>query len=124
MRTIIPIAAKPVSPTFLSKKNDGTPMSAASEKHTSCRFVRLKMNLLFTFVRSRGTDMYDANISASLNQCAWSTLFAMEPDLKSVNARRNVIATALQREPMMSDVNITSCMSIAYMPMHTMIMNP
>ncbi len=53
--TIIPIAAKVESPTFRSKKNDGTPMSAAREKQISCRLVRLNMTLLLTFVRSRGT---------------------------------------------------------------------
>lgn len=55
MRSIIPMAAKLLSPTFLSKKNDGTPMSAAREKQISCRLVRLNITLLFTFVRSRGT---------------------------------------------------------------------
>ena len=53
--TIIPIAANVESPTFRSRKNDGTPMSAAREKQISCRLVRLNMTLLLTFVRSRGT---------------------------------------------------------------------
>jgi hypothetical protein len=40
-----------------SRKKDGTPMSAAREKQISCRLVRLNMILLFTFVRSLGTEI-------------------------------------------------------------------
>lgn len=57
MTAIIPIAATLVFPAFLSKKKDGTPRSAAREKQMSCRLVRLKNTLLFTFVRSRGTEI-------------------------------------------------------------------
>ena len=42
----------------LSKKNSGTPTRAAAPKHTSCRFVRLNMTLVFTRVRSLGTGTY------------------------------------------------------------------
>ncbi len=45
-----------------SRKNDGTPRSAARPKHNSCLFVRLNITLLLTLVRSRGTEMYDAAI--------------------------------------------------------------
>jgi len=40
-----------------ASKKDGTPMSAAREKQISCRLVRLNMTLLFTFVRSLGTEI-------------------------------------------------------------------
>lgn len=55
MTTIIPMAATLTFPVFFKRKKDGTPMSAAREKQISCRLVRLKATLLFTFVRSRGT---------------------------------------------------------------------
>ena len=55
MITIIPMTAVLTFTTVLSKKNDGTPMSAASPKQISCLFVRLNITLLFTFVRSLGT---------------------------------------------------------------------
>ena len=38
-------------------RNTCTPMSAAREKQISCRLVRLNMILLFTFVRSLGTEI-------------------------------------------------------------------
>ena len=62
MMTIIPMAAGLVEAICFIKKNDGTPMSAATLKQISCLFVRLNINLLFTFVRSRGTEIYDAAI--------------------------------------------------------------
>ena len=62
MMTIIPIAAVLVEAICFIKKNDGTPMSAATLKQISCLFVRLNITLLFTFVRSRGTEIYDAAI--------------------------------------------------------------
>ncbi len=37
-------------------KKDGTPMMTAAPKHMSCLLVRLNSTLLFTRVRSRGTD--------------------------------------------------------------------
>lgn len=55
MITIIPMTAVLTFTTVLSKKNDGTPMSAAIPKQISCLFVRLNITLLFTFVRSLGT---------------------------------------------------------------------
>ncbi len=42
------------------RKNDGTPMSAATEKQIIWRFVRLNASFDFTFVRSLGTETYDA----------------------------------------------------------------
>ena len=42
-------------------KNSGTPMRAAVPKQTSCRLVRLNATFDFTFVRSRGTEIYAAN---------------------------------------------------------------
>ena len=42
-------------------KNSGTPMRAAVPKQSSCRFVRLNATFDFTFVRSRGTEIYAAN---------------------------------------------------------------
>ena len=50
-----------------AQKNDGTPMSAATLKQISCLFVRLNITLLFTFVRSRGTEIYDAAITVFLS---------------------------------------------------------
>ena len=61
MITIIPIAARLKFPALLSRKKDGTPMSAPAPKQTSCRFVRPKNTLVFTRVRSRGTEIYEAN---------------------------------------------------------------
>ena len=65
MTTIIPMAAVLTSQNCFSKKKDGTPMSAADPKQISCRFVRLNITLLLTFVRSLGTDTYDAAIVIS-----------------------------------------------------------
>ena len=42
-------------------KNSGTPMRAAVPKQSSCRFVKLNATFDFTFVRSRGTEIYAAN---------------------------------------------------------------
>ena len=73
--TIIPIAAELVEAICFIRKNDGTPRSAATEKQTSCLFVRLNITLLFTFVRSRGTDIYDAAITVFLSlMCMKDTL--------------------------------------------------
>ena len=57
MIIIIPIAAMLVLPIFLSKKKDGTPMSAATEKQISCLFVRLNITFDFTLVKSLGTEI-------------------------------------------------------------------
>ena len=62
MITIIPITAVFTVTTVFSKKNDGTPINAAIPKQISCLLVRLNITLLFTFVRSLGTLMYDAAI--------------------------------------------------------------
>ena len=48
-------------PESRSTKNSGTPMRAAVPKQTSCRLVRLNATFDFTFVRSRGTEIYAAN---------------------------------------------------------------
>ena len=40
------------------RKKSGTPISAPPPKQTSCRFVRLNRNLVFTLVRSLGTGTY------------------------------------------------------------------
>lgn len=48
--------------TCFNRKNAGTPMDAAQPKQISCLLVRLKKTLLFTFVRSLGTAIYDAAI--------------------------------------------------------------
>lgn len=53
----MPKAARLRLPQLLSKKKDGTPMSAAAPKHKSCRFVKPKKTLVFTRVRSRGTEI-------------------------------------------------------------------
>ena len=53
--SIITIAAVLTPVTPLSKKKSGTPISAPPPKQMSCRFVRLKSTLLFTFDRSLGT---------------------------------------------------------------------
>jgi len=55
MTTIITIAAAVVPMPPLSKKKSGTPMSAASPKQISCRFVKLKSTLDLIFVKSFGT---------------------------------------------------------------------
>ena len=60
MTIIMPIAATETFPSFLSRKKDGTPMSAAAPKQMSCLFVRLKTSFDLTRVRSRGTEMYAA----------------------------------------------------------------
>ncbi len=60
MITTIPMAATVGLPNLLSIKNDGTPMSAAILKHMSCLLVMLNITLLFTLVKSLGTDIYDA----------------------------------------------------------------
>lgn len=57
MITIIPITAVFTLVMFLSKKKDGTPISAATPKQISCLLVKLNITLLFTFVRSRGTEI-------------------------------------------------------------------
>ena len=65
--TIIPIAAVLTAVNCFKRKNDGTPRSAATLKQISCLFVRLNITLLFTFVRSRGTEIYDAAITVFLS---------------------------------------------------------
>ena len=60
MMMIMLMAARLVEPTLLIKKNDGTPMSAASPKQMSCLFVRFKNTLVLTRVRSLGTGIYAA----------------------------------------------------------------
>ena len=61
--TIMLITATFTSATLLIRKNDGTPMSAATVKHMSCLLVKPKIIRLLTFVRSLGTDIYEAAIS-------------------------------------------------------------
>ena len=61
--TIMIITDVLIENASFSKKKDGTPTSAAKPKHISCLFVRLNITLLFTFVRSRGTEIYDAAIN-------------------------------------------------------------
>ena len=55
--TIITTVAALTPMGFLSRKNDGTPSSAALPKQTSCRLVRLNRSLLLTLDRSLGTDI-------------------------------------------------------------------
>lgn len=57
MMIIMPIAARETFPSFLSRKKDGTPISAAAPKQMSCLLVRLNSILLLTRVRSRGTGI-------------------------------------------------------------------
>ena len=57
MMMIMPMAAREIFPSFLSRKKDGTPMSAAAPKQTSCRLVRLNSIFDLTRVRSRGTGI-------------------------------------------------------------------
>ena len=64
MMMIIAIAARLMFPSFLSKKKDGTPISAAAPKQISCRFVRLNNTFDLTRVRSRGTEIYAAKWSS------------------------------------------------------------
>ncbi len=52
---IIPIIERLLLPVFLSAMFCGTPMSAASVKHMSCRFVNPRNTFVFTFERSLGT---------------------------------------------------------------------
>ena len=42
----------------LRMKKSGTPIIAPPPKQMSCRFVKLKRNFIFTFVRSFGTGTY------------------------------------------------------------------
>jgi len=57
IRIIIPRAAKEILPVFFKRKKAGTPRAAAMEKQISCRLVRPKRTLDFTFVRSLGTGI-------------------------------------------------------------------
>lgn len=56
----MPITARLVLPERFIRKNAGTPMAAAAPKQTSCRFVSPKNTLVFTLVKSRGTEIYAA----------------------------------------------------------------
>ena len=67
--TIIPMTAVLTFTAVLNRKNDGTPMSAAMPKQISCRLVRLNITLLFTFVRSLGTLIYDVAMLYLLLMC-------------------------------------------------------
>ena len=67
MIIIMPNAARLTLPQDLSRKKNGTPMSAAIPKQISCRFVRLKNTFDFTLVRSRGTGIYAANYTTSIS---------------------------------------------------------
>ena len=58
MRIIITMTAAVLPIILLVRKYVGTPITAAAPKHISCLFVRLKMTLLFTFVKSFGTETY------------------------------------------------------------------
>ena len=55
--TIITMVAALTPMGFRSRKNVGTPSSAALPKQISCRFVRLNRSLLLTLDRSLGTDI-------------------------------------------------------------------
>ena len=55
MTRIMHSAAEVVPMLPLLKKKSGTPMSAASPKQISCRFVKLKSTLDLIFVKSFGT---------------------------------------------------------------------
>ena len=65
--TIIPIAAVVGDATLFIRKKVGTPNSAATLKQISCLFVILNITLLLTFVRSRGTEIYDAAMFVTKN---------------------------------------------------------
>lgn len=56
----MPITARLVLPERFIRKNAGTPMADAAPKQTSCRFVSPKNTLVFTLVKSRGTEIYAA----------------------------------------------------------------
>ena len=58
MRIIITMTAIVLPMMPLVRKYVGTPIAAAVPKQISCLFVRLKMTLLFTFVKSLGTVTY------------------------------------------------------------------
>ena len=55
MIRIITIAAAVVPALSLSKKNSGTPISAATPKQISCRLVKLKSTLDLILFKSFGT---------------------------------------------------------------------
>ena len=57
MTNIIPSDAILRFPVLLSKKKDGTPISAATKKHINCLFVMLNMTFDFTLVKSLGTEI-------------------------------------------------------------------
>lgn len=90
MIIIMPIAAKDTLPVCFSRKKAGTPTSAPAPKQRSCRFVRLKNTLGFTRVRSRGTEIYAANLNPSLFQRAENTPLARSPVLNSVKHSNTV----------------------------------
>jgi hypothetical protein len=58
MAIIMVIADRLTLPlVFFTRKNSGTPISAAAPKHRSCRLVKLKMILDLTRDKSRGTGI-------------------------------------------------------------------
>lgn len=91
MTAIMPSAARELFPVFRRRKYTGSPSAAAMEKQMSCLFVRLKSTLLFTLVRSLGTDIYAAKFSPFfVSYLALNTPFARLPVLKRVKQRRTV----------------------------------
>lgn len=58
MTSIIINAAALVPALSLSKKKSGNPIRRATEKHISCRFVRLRATFVLTLVKSLGTGTY------------------------------------------------------------------
>lgn len=57
MTTIMPIDATEMLPDLLRRKNTGTPIAAAIEKHMICRLVSPNAILVLTLVRSLGTEI-------------------------------------------------------------------
>ena len=58
MTTIISSAAALEEIAPRRRKNSGTPTRMPQPKQTTCRLVKLKMNLVLTFVKSLGTVTY------------------------------------------------------------------
>lgn len=113
IRMIMPITARLVLPVLFKRKNAGRPIAAAAPKHTSCRLVSPKKTLVFTLVRSRGTEIYAAMRTSFQTQWALRTDFERLPVLKSVNTRSTVYPTTPHREPTTSDVNEIDCIRTA-----------
>ena len=56
MAKIITTAAALVGTLPRRRKKSGKPITSAAPKHTICRFVSPNSTLLFTWVKSLGTD--------------------------------------------------------------------